>query len=394
MRPLKTLSLLSLSPLYCSACRNSLFLTQQVLRSQCVALPSNVIGSPKRLSSTSAVGSNFVYRIGASYSAKGRRFKPQEDTFSFDTTKSSESYTGRPNSGQDAFFVSETGPTSKFGRREKVAFGVADGVGGWADSGIDSADFSHGLCQSMAAIAKDAAATETSNDPQQLIEHAYEKIVNEEVIAGGGSTACVAIGDQNGSLLVANLGDSGFIHFRLNAVHYFSNPQTHAFNTPFQLSIVPPKVLALSKMFGGKQLSDSPRDSNFTDHQVRHGDVLVFATDGVWDNLSTVDLLKIVSQQMLGFQAWSIGENGTTVTQQLNDLTTAGGIAKGTTDNSLQTVLAVNIVGEAKQASLDTKRDGPFAKEVHKFYPQEDYHGGKIDDICVVVAVAVDSKKV
>lgn len=190
-----------------------------------------------------------------------------------------------------------------------------------------------------------------------------------------------------------SLGDSGFIHFRLNAVHHFSNPQTHAFNTPFQLSIVPPRVLALSRIFGGEQLHDLPHDSNVTDHKVRHGDVLVFATDGVWDNLSTRDLLRVVSRQMLGFQAWSTGDNGTTVTESLSDLTTGGGIVSGAKENSLQTLLAVNIVREAKQASQDTKRDGPFAKEVHKFYPHEDYHGGKVDDICVVVAVVVDTLK-
>ena len=190
-----------------------------------------------------------------------------------------------------------------------------------------------------------------------------------------------------------SLGDSGFIHFRLNAVHHFSNPQTHAFNTPFQLSIVPPRILALSKMFGGEQLHDLPRDSNLTHHQVRHGDVLVFATDGVWDNLSTIDLLRIVSRQMLGFEAWSTGDNGTIVTNRLNKLTIEGGISKGGAENNLQALLAVNIVGEAKQASEDTRRDGPFAKEVQKFYPQENFHGGKIDDICVIVAVVVDTSK-
>lgn len=190
-----------------------------------------------------------------------------------------------------------------------------------------------------------------------------------------------------------SLGDSGFIQFRLNAVHHFSNPQTHAFNTPFQLSIVPPKILALSKIFGGKQLSDSPKDSNFTDHQVRHGDVLIFATDGVWDNLSTRDLLQIVSRQMLGFQAWSTGDNGTTVTEKLGALTEEGGIAKSGAENNLQTLLAVNVVGEAKRASENYKRDGPFAKEVQKHYPRENFHGGKVDDICVVVAVVVDKAK-
>ena len=57
--------------------------------------------------------------------------------------------------------------------------------------------------------------------------------------------------------------------------------------------------------------------------------------------------------------------------------------------NTLQTLLAVSITTVAKTASLDSKRDGPFAKEVKKFYPGEDYHGGKVDDICVVVAIVV-----
>lgn len=146
-------------------------------------------------------------------------------------------------------------------------------------------------------------------------------------------------------------------------------------------------------MFGGKQLHDSPRDSNFSDHEVRHGDVLVFATDGVWDNLSTLDLLQIVSRQMLGFRAWAASDNGTTVTEQLSPLTEGGGIPRKNVENNLQTSLAVNIVGEAKRASEDTRRDGPFAKEVKKYYPHETYHGGKVDDICVVVAVVVDTHR-
>ena len=112
-------------------------------------------------------------------------------------------YTGRPNSGQDAFFVSEAGPGGKDGKRTKVAFGVADGIGGWADSGIDSADFSHGLCQSMGRLARDAFTSDAVNDPQELLEEAYNEIVEKGDIAGGGSTACVAMGDKDGSLSVA-----------------------------------------------------------------------------------------------------------------------------------------------------------------------------------------------
>ena len=116
----------------------------------------------------------------------------------------------------------------------------------------------------------------------------------------------------------------------------------------------------------------------------------MFATDGVWDNLSTRELLKIVSGRMSEFYAWRTGETGTTVTERIYDLAQKGGIRKQH-ENSLQTLLAANVVREAKAASMDTYRDGPFAKEVQKLYPHEDYHGGKVDDICVIVAVVVQN---
>lgn len=92
---------------------------------------------------------------------------------------------------------------------------------------------------------------------------------------------------------------------------------------------------------------------------------------------------------MTSFQAWQVGEKGLEVSDHIRDLTTEGGIPKEH-ENTLQTLLAVTITGEAKMASLNTKRDGPFAREVKRFYPGEDYHGGKVDDICVVVAIVVE----
>ena len=135
-------------------------------------------------------------------------------------------------------------------------------------------------------------------------------------------------------------------------------------------------------------MSDYPRDANVSDHQVRHGDVLVFATDGIWDNLSSEDLLRIVSGHMTSFQAWKIGDKGMEVSDHIRAMTVEDGLPKQP-GNTLQTLLAVNITTVAKTASLNSKRDGPFAKEVKKFYPGEDFHGGKVDDICVVVAIVV-----
>lgn len=85
-----------------------------------------------------------------------------------------------------------------------MAFAVADGVGGWADQGIDSADFSHGLCQGMAKVAREIYSPDKKDlSPQLILGNAYQEIVREGKIDGGGSTACVATGDEEGNLKVA-----------------------------------------------------------------------------------------------------------------------------------------------------------------------------------------------
>ncbi|KAL8829679.1 MAG: hypothetical protein Q9170_006066 [Blastenia crenularia] len=332
--------------------------------------------SSTRTSHTSAGPSSITYRIGAAFSAKGRKFNAKRDLFSFDPGRQSSEklpFTGRPASGQDAFFVSSLGNTSN------VAFGVADGVGGWIDSG---------------------AHVEGRLGARELLEQGYKGIVADEDVEAGGSTACVAIGDASGNLEVANLGDSGFIQLRLKAVHHYSNPQTHAFNTPYQLSIVPPKILVRSRIFGGMPLRDYPRDASVTSHEVRHGDVLIFATDGVWDNLSSSEVLRVVDRHMTHLAAWKNGKNGTVVGKHLDALTKAGGIPLQKEnllqiplekENSLQQLLAVAITREAKAASENPQRDGPFAREVQKYYPHDEFRGGKVDDICVIVAVAVQT---
>ncbi|KAL8946225.1 MAG: hypothetical protein Q9222_007351 [Ikaeria aurantiellina] len=394
MHTFKTIGLLGLSPFATcslSSCRSASFLSYQQCPApwaDCRSTRSTTNIQSSRPAHTSATSSSITYRIGAAFSAKGRKFNPKQNLYTFNATSQSaekEPFTGRPASGQDAFF------TSTIGNGTNLAFGVADGVGGWSDSGIDSADFSHGLCRYLAR-----SAVKHEDDQKlgarDLLSKGFEDVVADQTISGGGSTACIAVGQADGTLEVANLGDSGFVQFRLNAVHHYSNPQTHAFNTPYQLSIIPPKILARSRIFGSMPLRDFPRDASVTSHQVRHGDVLVFATDGLWDNIGSGELLRLVSRHMTGFKAWKTGEQGMRVGKNLHALTQEGGIPKQY-ENTLQTLLAVAITGEAKAVSQNTKRDGPFAKEVQKFYPHEDFHGGKVDDICVVVALAVDAKE-
>ncbi|MCJ1287418.1 hypothetical protein MMC26_006767 [Xylographa opegraphella] len=381
MWPTKSLYLLGFTPfLLTTACRASSPLLhrdvpQQQQQQQCAAY------------STAPSPATFSFRIAAAYSAKGHRFNPKTDLFSYKPGEPGRHTSAgkRPDSGQDAFFVSEVGGSGD------VAFGVADGVGGWADSGIDSADFSHGLCERMAAIAGKAGTLPWAGDrlrPRELLQQAYDVIVAEKKIRGGGSTACIAVGHRNGTFQVANLGDSGFVQLRPHAVHFASTAQTHAFNTPYQLSIFPARMLARSVALGHRPLSDQPHDASVTEHAVQHGDVLVFATDGVWDNLSAADVMRLVSRYMLGFDGW-VATGGKAASAQLDALTVEGGVAKDR-ESSLQALLAVAVAGEAKAASEDARRDGPFAREVQRHYPAEGWRGGKVDDICVVVAVVVE----
>jgi protein phosphatase PTC7 len=60
-------------------------------------------------------------------------------------------------------------------------------------------------------------------------------------------------------------------------------------------------------------------------------------------------------------------------------------------ESYLPGLVASAVMREAKTAGLDRKRNGPFAREVKLYYPNEGWEGGKPDDIAVVVAIAVEN---
>jgi protein phosphatase PTC7 len=365
---------------------------------------SPALPSRKPYSTSSAATSpKFSFHIAASFIGKDRPYDPSTHVFHFNPYNRiqpprNRRKSSRPDSGHDAFFVSRVNDSSS------VALGVADGVGGWVDSGVDPADFSHGFCDYMAAAAYEHGPDQ---DPpltaRRLMQKGYDAICNDRSLRAGGSTACVAVASPDGKLDVANLGDSGFLQLRLNAVNAHSEPQTHAFNTPFQLSLVPPAVAARAAAFGGAKLSDLPRDADVTHHQLRHGDVVVFATDGVLDNLFNQEILRIASRVMAANGAWVMAPTGgVRVAEDLDPLVKspelqAGGSSSDAAPSrktvTLQSMLATEIVHAAKRASVNTTRDGPFAKEVQKYYPAENWRGGKVDDICVVALVVTEESE-
>ncbi|KAI1640396.1 protein serine/threonine phosphatase 2C [Biscogniauxia mediterranea] len=339
-------------------------------------------------------GRNFNYHIASAFTAKNKPYIPPKNLFNFypgdEIPPPKRPRWKRPASGQDAFFISHVGGTNA------VAFGVADGVGGWEESGVDPADFSHRLCEYMASAA-DNNVVDTGGLPltaRALMQRGYDDVCKDNSIHAGGSTASVAVANDDGTFEVANLGDSGFVQLRLNAVHSYSEPQTHAFNTPYQLSIIPASMLARAAVFGGAQLCDHPKDADVTQHKVKHGDILIFATDGVWDNLFNQDILRLASRLMIRTGAWITTDDGIRVADDLETLTTVKSPTRYEGFSAtLQAALAMEIASAAKTASINQRLDGPFAKEVQKYYPQENWHGGKVDDICVIVAIVTEGGK-
>lgn len=159
---------------------------------------------------------------------------------------------------------------------KKDYIGVADGVGGWRTRGYDPSAFSASLMR----ICKDMAGKK-SHDPLKLIDDSYNKLLilnkrkNFRII--GSSTVCILSFDHaSGMLTTANLGDSGYVIVRDGRIMDRSERQTHTFNIPKQLAYAPPTL---------KHIADLPSDADEKKIICWPGDLIVTATDGLFDNV-------------------------------------------------------------------------------------------------------------
>lgn len=173
---------------------------------------SNVEARPWRSRAFHSGGSKprISYRIAACSSGKDSIFHPDRSLLAFDPEVQDTlgvqldgnprlKKKNRPDCGEDAYFV------SKVGRNDSgaFAFGVADGVGGWVRSGIDPADFSHGLCGYMAETALDWEGSVSSLRTKELLQKGYQKVLDDKSIFAGGSTASIGIAREDGSVELA-----------------------------------------------------------------------------------------------------------------------------------------------------------------------------------------------
>jgi protein phosphatase PTC7 len=97
--------------------------------------------------------------------------------------------------------------------------GVADGVGGWAEVGVDPSVFAWALMGN----AHEIALSGKESDVAIILRDAYRRIVDTKSVIAGSSTVCIASLDkQSGVLSCANLGDSGMRLLR-NGVTVFQS---------------------------------------------------------------------------------------------------------------------------------------------------------------------------
>ncbi|KAK9129935.1 hypothetical protein Sjap_010422 [Stephania japonica] len=227
--------------------------------------------------------------------------------------------------GEDAHFICV----------DEQAIGVADGVGGWAEMGVNAGLYAQELMSN--AVCAIAEEPKGSIDPKRVLEKAH--LITK---AKGSSTACIiALTDQG--VHAINLGDSGFVVIRDGRTIFQSPVQQHGFNFTYQLEC---------GIHG-----DLPSSGQVFNVPVATGDVIVAGTDGLFDNLYNNEVTAVV--------------------------------VEGVRANLEPQVTAQKIAALARQRALDRNRQTPFSTAAQDAGFR--YFGGKLDDITVVVSYITKS---
>eukprot|EP00754_Rhynchopus_humris_P003928 Rhum_TRINITY_DN12038_c0_g1::Rhum_TRINITY_DN12038_c0_g1_i1::g.48806::m.48806/K17508/PTC7, PPTC7; protein phosphatase PTC7 len=185
--------------------------------------------------------------------------------------------------GEDSFFIEESMMSS---------VGVADGVGGWQSEGVDPGKIARSIMSNCAHFASEKYAP-----PTWLLAEAYYKVKYAKEVEAGSTTACICslreVQDEGGSarLIVfgVNLGDSGAILVR-NGKIVERSPFQQNYGAPNQLAVIPESLR--SKGF----IQNEPYEGAPVQFEVSRGDILVLATDGLWDNVEDNTIEGIVEK--------------------------------------------------------------------------------------------------
>lgn len=169
-------------------------------------------------------------------------------------------------------------------------------------------------------------------DPKQVLNLSVSK-----TDSSGSSTVLIAHFDGK-ALHVANIGDSGFIVVRNGSVYRKSSPMLHEFNLPIQIE----------KGDDPSQLLEEYKI------ELDEGDIIVTATDALFDNLYDQEIVSIVSRSLEADKS----------------------------PQEIAEILATRVQGVGSSASGRS----PFA-DAAQAAGYVGYTGGKRDDVVVIVSV-------
>jgi protein phosphatase PTC7 len=146
--------------------------------------------------------------------------------------------------------------------------------------------------------------------PLDVIMDAWNLTTSQGIV--GSSTICVATLDRKlGQLSYSNLGDCGLMvlrhidsgtagymrerqlprHLRKNVlkIAYLSPQQLRSFNLPYQLGFSGTDVPNAPNSF------ENPNDSDTVSIPIMIGDIIILATDGLFDNIDLDEIVEEVS---------------------------------------------------------------------------------------------------
>ena len=229
--------------------------------------------------------------------------------------------------GEDAFFLYNNSYCS--------AIGVADGVGGWMEQGVDSGIYSKQLLGHV----YDYINYWNGYNPDVVLKKSLTYAKNNTKVLGSSTASVLLL--SNGYLYTANIGDSGFLIIRAGGIIFKSISQQHTFNYPYQI-----------QYDGGDNIDEAIEDKI----PIMFGDIIILGTDGLFDNIYPEQILEIVNKN-----------------NNLNNL-------------------AVQLVSKAFDLSKNNNWISPFALE-GKRNNINNMRGGKMDDITLVIAQIVDKNK-
>jgi len=173
----------------------------------------------------------------------------------------------------------------------RYCLGVADGVGGWAEQGIDSGLYSEKLMKESSKRARAVLEHSNPNPPLSNEHFAFDilSFAHLHTDLPGSSTAAI-IAMKGNKYYIGNVGDSFITIFRRHPSIakfepiYRSIEQFHYFNCPYQLSY--------------SESSDPVSCGQFHVMEAKPYDLILLGTDGVSDNVFHEQICHAVSEVM------------------------------------------------------------------------------------------------